>query len=208
MVASFLLILLAVALYGLVHSWLASLGVKAYMRRLLGDIADRTYRLAYNIFAVVSFLPVLALVALLPDRTIYIIHFPWALLFVAGQGLALLGLFIGLRQTGVWEFLGLQQLAHSSQGENNPSQFVARGLYCWVRHPLYAAGLLFIWLAPVMTLNLLALNLSLTAYIVVGAVFEERKLSREFGETYHVYQQSTPMLIPNPLACWKRGTRS
>ena len=74
-----------------------------------------------------------------------------------------------------------------------------KGLYRWVRHPLYTAGLVFIWLTPVMTVNLLAMNLGLTIYIVLGAMFEERKLLHEFGQAYADYQRRTPMLIPGSV---------
>jgi protein-S-isoprenylcysteine O-methyltransferase Ste14 len=47
-----------------------------------------------------------------------------------------------------------------------------------------------------MTFNLLALNLGLTLYIIIGAYFEERKLLLEFGGAYTEYRQKTPMLIP------------
>jgi protein-S-isoprenylcysteine O-methyltransferase Ste14 len=50
-----------------------------------------------------------------------------------------------------------------------------------------------------MSVNLLALNAGLTAYLYVGAMVEERKLRAEYGETYSRYQAETPMLIPNPL---------
>jgi methanethiol S-methyltransferase len=42
----------------------------------------------------------------------------------------------------------------------------------------------------------LAFNLGLTAYLFIGAYFEERKLVREFGEAYRGYQQRTPMFFP------------
>jgi len=74
---------------------------------------------------------------------------------------------------------------------------VLTGLYRWVRHPLYTAGLLFIWLIPVMTANLLALNIGLTIYLITGALFEERKLVREFGEAYIEYRKVTP--------CWSHA---
>jgi protein-S-isoprenylcysteine O-methyltransferase Ste14 len=74
---------------------------------------------------------------------------------------------------------------------------VVRGLYRWVRHPLYTAGLVLIWLTPVMTLNIFSLNLGLTIYLVVGALIEERKLVREYGEAYEEYRKRTPMLIPD-----------
>jgi protein-S-isoprenylcysteine O-methyltransferase Ste14 len=47
-----------------------------------------------------------------------------------------------------------------------------------------------------MNTNLLAFYAGLTVYIVVGALHEEYRLKREFGEAYKVYCQRTPMLIP------------
>jgi protein-S-isoprenylcysteine O-methyltransferase Ste14 len=65
-----------------------------------------------------------------------------------------------------------------------------------MRHPLYTAGLIIIWLAPVMNTNLLALNAGLSIYLVLGAHVEESKLVHEFGETYEDYRRRTPMFIP------------
>jgi protein-S-isoprenylcysteine O-methyltransferase Ste14 len=194
MVISPWIILFAVTLYGIVHSMLASTGAKALARRWLGAPADRSYRLAYNLFAGVSLLPVLALPILLPDRELYTIPTPWSLVALAIQGLALLALIVGLWQTGVWSFLGLEQLWRPD--EDGEPRLVVRGLYRWVRHPLYTAGLVFIWFTPIMTVNLLALYTGLTLYLVIGAYFEERRLLRDYGEAYAEYQRRTPMLIP------------
>ena len=188
------LVFLAMAAYGILHSLLASLAVKAAARRALGQLAPRGYRLAYNFLAVLSFLPVLALVAVLPDRTLYRIPYPWVLLTSTLQILAVLALLVGVVQTGLWSFLGVQQLF--SLDEAQPPRLVVHGLYRRVRHPLYSAGLAFIWLTPLMTANLLALYLSASLYLVIGAWFEERKLLREFGEAYREYQNQTPMIVP------------
>lgn len=188
------LILLAVALYGWVHSWLASLRLKDWVRSSLGAQAARYYRLAYNAFAVISFLPVLALTLALPDIPIYRIPFPWLLLTAAVQGLAVLLLLVGLLHTGIWSFLGFQQLLELP--DETPQKLVVKGLYRWVRHPLYTAGLVFIWLTPTMTINILALVLGLSAYLVIGAYIEERKLLVEYGEAYQHYRNCTPMLFP------------
>jgi methanethiol S-methyltransferase len=188
------IILFAVLLYGVIHSWLASHQAKALARGWFGQAAERGYRLAYNLFAGITLLPVLALPVLLPDRQIYALQAPWIYAALIVQGLALIALVIGLWQTGVWSFLGVEQLFQPQPNVN--AKLVVRGLYRWVRHPLYTAGLAFIWFSPVMTANLLALNLGLTAYILIGAQFEERKLRREFGEAYAEYQRRTPMLVP------------
>jgi len=194
MVISPWIVLLAVALYGILHSLLASKCAKALAQRWLGAAAERGYRLGYNLFAGVSLLPVLALPILLLDSPLYRIPSPWSYLALLVQGLALLALLVGLWQTGVWSFLGLEQLQRPAEGGD--SRLVIRGLYRWVRHPLYTAGLVFLWFTPLMTVNLLALYLGLSLYLVIGAYFEERKLLSEFGEDYAEYQQRTPMLIP------------
>lgn len=188
------LVLLAVLFYGVLHSFLASLWAKARVRQWFGARTDRWYRLVYNLVAVVTLLPVLALVVLLPDRSLYTIPWPWAAFFIIGQLAALALLAVGLLQTDAWAFLGLRQLVEASSG--GEPVMVAQGLYRWVRHPLYSAGLLFIWLSPLMGVNLLALNIGLTLYILVGATLEEQKLLREFGQAYAEYQQRTPMLVP------------
>jgi protein-S-isoprenylcysteine O-methyltransferase Ste14 len=55
-----------------------------------------------------------------------------------------------------------------------------------------------------MTTSLLALNISLTIYIYIGSIFEERKLLAIHGQPYAEYQKSVPRLIPIP---WKHATR-
>lgn len=189
-----IIILFTVIMYGVVHSLLASSGMKQLIQRRLGGAANRGYRFVYNAFAVISLLPVLALTALLPDFVLYTIPSPWVYLTTSIQLVAVVVLLIGLLQTGVWSFLGLRQLVRA--GERGQSDLVVKGLYRHVRHPLYTAGLIFIWLVPVMTVNVLALNVGLSLYLVAGALVEERKLLREFGVEYVNYREIVPMLIP------------
>jgi len=191
---SSLVILFAVLVYGFVHSLLATVGTKTRVRRWFGPGSDRWYRLAFNLIGILTFLPILGLLALYPGETLYVIPTPWSYLTLTGQLLAIVALVIGLLQTGVWTFLGFEQLLVKSTDSSPP--MVTSGLYRWVRHPLYTAGLVFIWLTPLMTANLLVLNLGLTIYLVVGAFYEERKLVREYGEQYLRYQEQVPMLVP------------
>ena len=182
-------------LYGVVHSVLASLQAKSLAAGRFGRTGARFYRLIFNILAVITFIPVAALVGLLPDRKIYSIPFPFNLLALSLQLAAGLGLLVGVIQTGAMSFLGLEQLLDSSSMDR-PSSLVTAGFYRFVRHPLYSFGLLLLWFAPVMTWNLLALSVGLTVYILVGIIYEERKLEREFGEAYREYKHKTPMLVP------------
>jgi len=194
MTISFWLIFLAVLSYGLLHTLLASAKMKALARNWFGSKTDRTYRLAYNLIAIFILLPILLLPVLLIDKEIYRIPFPWVIVTLSIQALAVIILVAGVRQTGINSFIGLRQLLLPE--DTSPPRLVTDGLYRFVRHPLYTAGLVFIWLIPIMTFNLLALNLGLTLYIIIGAYFEERKLLLEFGGAYTEYRQKTPMLIP------------
>jgi len=197
------LTLLAVAIYGVVHSLLASFAAKRLARQLAGSRADRLYRLGFNLVGGLTFLPVLAVLAAFPGQMLYRIAAPWFLLALAGQLAALALLLLGLLQTDPWHFLGLRQLLAEEPPET--PRLVVSGLYAWVRHPLYTAGLLFLWLTPVMTTSVLAFNLALTAYIFVGSQLEERRLLAELGEAYAAYQRQTPRLLPLP---WKPHSRT
>lgn len=188
-------IIAASILWGIVHSVLASHTVKAAARRAFGVYSDRLYRLAYNIFSLASFFPILMMLATFEDTLLYVIPEPWVYLTTLAQGAAIFVLLAGVMQTGPFEFAGITQLARlNPQG---PTTLVTEGVYAYVRHPLYSAGLVFIWLADSMTVNRLALWLALSLYLLIGAYFEERKLLKEFGQPYADYQKRVPMLIPS-----------
>ncbi len=189
---SILYILLSLLLWGLIHSLLASLAFKSFLTNLLGESLMRGYRLFYNLFSLLSFLPILYLVAVLPDAPLYSVPAPLSYAMILGQGVAAVLLLVGVLQTDTLYFVGLRQLIE----QEKPAKFVTGGLYHLVRHPLYTAGLLFLWLSPQVTVNSFTLNIAATIYILIGAYFEERKLLREFGEAYEEYKSKTPMLIP------------
>ena len=201
MLLSVLVLSLFFIIYAVVHSLLASLTVKNWLRRAIGPSVDRWYRLFYNVMAVVTFLPLFPLLALLPDQTLYILPPPWRWLMLAGQLLALTGLGIAFLQTDPLHFLGLSQLWPQQSTENG--QLVVNGFYHWVRHPLYFLSILFLWLTPVLTVNLLVTYLLMTLYFYVGSVYEERRLLKEFGPAYREYQRCVPRLIPWPGRCYK-----
>lgn len=201
MLSSVLVLITFFVLYAALHSLLASPPVKQWTRRRFGPGVDRWYRLAYNVFAAVSLLPLLPLLALLPDRVLYIAPSPWRWLLLAGQFLALLGLGVAALQTDVWRFLGLSQLLGKQPSGSGSLQI--SGFYCWVRHPLYLFSLLLIWLTPAMTVNLLTMYLLFTLYFYIGTFFEERRLLAEYGPAYQDYQRRVPRLIPRPDRCYK-----
>jgi protein-S-isoprenylcysteine O-methyltransferase Ste14 len=187
---SIFILLLALAIWGVVHSFLASHLAKDLLRLKMGSMDF--YRLAYNIFAAISFLPILYLMATLPNQLAYEIPSPWNLVMFGGQLLSAILLLIAFLQTDSLSFVGLRQLFEKEES----GALVIHGLYRVVRHPLYTFSLLFIWLTPTVSQNSLTVYIGSTLYIFIGAYFEERKLLRDFGEAYANYKKSTPMLIP------------
>jgi len=185
-------LIFAVAVWGVVHSIMASLGFKNILQRTFGDGAMKFYRLFYNIFSAISFVPILYLMVILPNKDLYQVSSPWNYVMLAGQGISVLLLFAAVLQTDTLSFVGLRQIFSDEKN----GTLVVNGFYRYVRHPLYTFGLLILWLSPNMTVNLLVIYISLTIYILVGAYFEERKLLREFGDEYTDYKAVTPMLIP------------
>ena len=110
MLSSFLWIILACLLYGALHTLLAGPAAKKFARRRLGPAGARYYRLFFNLQAGVTLLPAFLLAWRLPDAEIYRIPAPWNLLALLVQVLALVGLYVGVRQTGALQFLGLDAL--------------------------------------------------------------------------------------------------
>ncbi len=93
--------------------------------------------------------------------------------------------------------LGLAPIrAHLRGRVPREGDFVVRGPYLWVRHPLYACVVVLLWTNPDVTADGLVLSLLWTIWIWVGATLEERDLVSEFGEAYRAYQRQVPMLIP------------
>ena len=130
-------LILSIALWGSIHSLLASLSFKDLLRRTFGDKFMKPYRLLYNIFAVISIAPVLYLMAVLPDEVLYQVPPPWSYLMLLVQGISVFLLFVAVLQTDVLSFAGLRQLID----EEKTGKLVTHGLYRFVRHPLYTFSL-------------------------------------------------------------------
>ena len=191
------------AAWAVLHSTLASLRVKRLARRRFGEGARCWYRFAFVLVAVLLLVPLVILMFLLPNRTLYVVPSPWRWLMIAGQATAFAGMVWTVRATDATDFIGLRQLRGG--GATFEPHLVRRGLYRWVRHPMYTTSLLVMWLVPTMSSNLLALFASMSVYFVVGSYHEEKLLLHQFGAEYEDYRRRVPRLIPGlrPLG-WSR----
>jgi protein-S-isoprenylcysteine O-methyltransferase Ste14 len=188
------LVFLAMAGWGVFHSWLASFSAKRLARKVFGTKIDRYYRLLFVATAVITLLPVLAMVVLLPSRMLWTIPTPWIFLTLVLQFLALVALVATTLQTDVMAFAGVRQVLQP--GREHENVLVTTGLYRTVRHPLYLFSIILFWLSPYMTDLTFAFFLAGTLYFVIGTIPEERKLVQTFGEQYRQYRREVPWLIP------------
>ena len=90
-----------------------------------------------------------------------------------------------------------------------PERLVVGGLYRYVRNPMYA-GVTVCLAAEVMLFRSSALAwelaLALIAMNLFVRLYEERKLSRRYGEAYAEFKRNVPRWLPR-LSPWS-GTRS
>lgn len=96
-----------------------------------------------------------------------------------------------------FDLFGLRQVwLHWQRKPYESLPFRTPFLYARVRHPLYVAWALAFWATPTMSLGHALLAASLTAYMVVAVVWEERDLVAHFGREYLDYQRRVPMFMP------------
>ena len=191
MVKFHLLLFLGWAFFTLSHSLMALWGWKNFLLRVMGRYF-RYYRLLYSIMAFL----ILGLVVGYQYSHSSIRLFTSSLAWVAGLPLAATGVYI----MGVCikkYFANLSGIDVFTK-ETAPMVLETGGLHRFMRHPLYAGTLLFMWsmflLFPYLN-NLIACAVS-TVYVLIGISLEERKLVKEYGTSYIVYASKTPRLIP------------
>ncbi|HPT20202.1 MAG TPA: isoprenylcysteine carboxylmethyltransferase family protein [Methanothrix sp.] len=188
--------------FAALHSLLASLPVKRAARMRFGPRVDPWYAVFFSASAVVTVLPLAALLYTFPGRVLYVLPSPWFWLFVSAQ--LLVGI-ISLRAflDAPHRFLIRAQLAGPASPTSPDSFALAiRGIYCHIRDPFLLSGFLLIWLTPFMTENLLLVYLITTVYLFLGSLHWEKRLTAQFGSAYLAYKNEVPRMIPRGNSRW------
>jgi protein-S-isoprenylcysteine O-methyltransferase Ste14 len=191
-------VVLALLLAGwcFLHSALISITVTEYLERRLAA-HYRFYRVYFNLFAIVSLAIVLLYQHTIRSTPVFewsgYLRVPQFVLIALGVCLFLLG----ARKYDARRFLGLAQIKDgvSTRAITQGGELDTSGILGVVRHPWYLALFLIIW-ARSLDPSVIVLNTVISAYLVIGAHLEERKLVREFGEVYRDYQDRVSMLLP------------
>jgi methanethiol S-methyltransferase len=215
---------IAFILFALLHSFLASFKIKSFLIKRIGS-AMAFYRLAYNIFFLWLFFYLFEILPR-PEVELFELRFPWDIIILIPQFLALVGIIWTFRFFSLFEFAGLSQIKRWKNGnfnENGGRETTVTGIqtkdlgngkiskdvfdekltlkiegpYKVVRHPLYLFTIIFLILRPTMDLFYLVFLIFLIAYFYIGSFYEEKKLVSAFGEQYRKYQESVPRLFPH-----------
>lgn len=185
-------------LFFLQHSVMVRRSVRA---RLAAVIPERYDGAFYSITSGVA----LAAAVLLfqpPGEPLFVLDGIARLAVMALVVLAVAGFVWGALALRGFDPFGLRPIRHHLRGQRpdqtffHAKDFVVRGPYRWVRHPLYSSIVVLLWADPDVTVGRLAIAVAWTAWMIVGAVLEERDLVADFGGAYRRYQRQVPMLIP------------
>ncbi|HEY1187868.1 MAG TPA: hypothetical protein VGE74_09435 [Gemmata sp.] len=207
--AGALRVALAAALFGFAHSALAGATAKAGAVALVGErAADGLYRPVYLAVTALLVAWLIWYVRRQPGRELYRVRPPFAWLMRAGQGLALAFgawalLHVGLDfMTGWdgfrawWEEAPRVPRMPDGQGPVPAGATMAgTGPFAYTRHPLNWFLIPLLWLNPRMTTRLLAFNLVVTVYAVLGSLHVEAHLLDAYGAAYRSYQERVPFAV-------------
>ncbi|MHA1902815.1 MAG: methyltransferase family protein [Candidatus Thorarchaeota archaeon] len=187
----YLPIVLGVALFGVQHSGISSLRVKNW-------IIDKWGKSRYaNVFSITSVIA-LAIAFLTIDigRWIYFFTAPeliQPLYLILGGILLVIGLTVTMKAASVISVSTVADMRTDRKAE-----LVTDGIYSRIRHPLYLATVLLllslIALFPFM--EVFVFSISLSAYTLVGAFIEERKLVLVYGDEYIKYRKQAGFIFP------------
>jgi methanethiol S-methyltransferase len=181
-----------IVLFGLQHSLMARDGFKQWLvRNIPAGLERATYVHGSNL----TLWPVLLfwqpIPTVLVDLTgvrplmVAIYWLGWLIVLLSSLNIDLLELW-GLRQAWSW-----------SRGEvYQPPPFKENWLYRRVRHPIYLGLLLAFWSTPYLTAGHALFASCMSAYVFIGAWFEERDLVRKHGQSYRDYQRDVPGYLP------------
>lgn len=187
--------LLLLALFGLQHSVMARQGFKTRWSRLVPREVERS---TYGVAACAVLALLFRFWVPIPDPIVWRVEQPIAVALL--WSLFALGWVIAFTSTCLidhFELFGLRQVvARWRQRQQPESGFRTPLFYRVVRHPLYAGMLLSFWAVPVMSAGRLLFAAGFSAYIVIGALLEERDLVRVFGDRYRRYREQVGMLLP------------
>lgn len=192
MLSQHLILIIFWILYALLHSIFAAPKWKKIMQEKMKQ-NFKYYRILYSVFAFIS----------LSIIIVYLFRIKSIILWEANS-IEIVIAITCLITSGSLMIFFIRNFFFDLSGADiflktkKPQMLIKTNLYKYVRHPLYTATLVFIWSIffwqPLLS-NLISC-ICITVYTIIGISYEEKKLIKDFGESYIQYRNETPMLIP------------
>lgn len=105
------------------------------------------------------------------------------------RSVQVMGLLLTFRAAAVLDVLDLAGI-RQAVGWPRQSRVEIVGPYRWVRHPLYAGWMMFVFGSPDMTVDRLTFAVVSSGYILMAIPWEERSLRASLGDGYQRYMQT------------------
>jgi methanethiol S-methyltransferase len=178
--------LLLFSIFALHHSLLARSGVKRAVTTVVPAHVERSL---YTWVASLIFIGVCTWWQPVPGILYEVGGIGRVLLYVA----QFVGIVLTIKASNALDVLdlaGVRPVLRAASGSAAPQHvpLETRGLYGFVRHPLYFAWALFVFTTPAMTATRLTFAVISTGYLALAIPWEERSLVQTFGPAYKAYQ--------------------
>lgn len=153
------------------------------------SLKDKRYHGIYRFFAFESILIIIVL-----NKSSWF-NDPFAILQIFSWLFLISSIFLA-----VHGFYLLHKIGNPETKENaeTTTMLVVQGAYKYIRHPLYASLILFVFgafLKKPACIGLLLVFLTMISLFLTAKV-EEKEVSRKFGKDYEEYMEKTKMFIP------------
>jgi len=178
-------------IFAVSHSLLASQTCKQWCYD--HGLIEPRYRLLYSVIAMVTTGVWVFYVHQLPDMALYHTEGIGQGLLVSIQLMGLVVVLAAFQPIDGLVFLGLR----APQFEGDP--FIERGIYRYMRHPMYSGAMLILLAVPTQTWNGLHFALVICVYFVMGSRYEESRMLAAHPE-YAAYRQRVPAFVPRRRA--------
>ncbi|MCK5266117.1 MAG: isoprenylcysteine carboxylmethyltransferase family protein [Candidatus Thorarchaeota archaeon] len=187
----YVIVVLTSSLFGMQHSGLSSLRVK---ERIIDKWGKEGYARIFNFTSILTLL--IAFLSMNFWNWLYFITDPsqiQSLPFGLGILFAIAGIAVAAKASQV-----ISVSTVSDMRTDRKPELITGGLYAQIRHPLYLATILIfgamalIYPFPVV----IVFALSMIAYTIIGAYFEERKLVLQYGDEYNEYKKQAGFILP------------
>jgi protein-S-isoprenylcysteine O-methyltransferase Ste14 len=172
--------------FALHHSALARTRMRELIRRRVSPHLERAL---YTWTASLLFLGVCALWRPVPGVAYELTGAAWWV----GVSVQIAGVVLtnrGASKLDVLDLAGVRQVRLARGGHAAPHVALeTRGVYGFVRHPIYLGWFLLVFGAPLMTATRLTFAIVSTAYLAIAVPWEERALVETFGQEYEAYRR-------------------